>query len=70
MRAKLFRNGRSQSVRLPARCRFEGTEVEVERDPQTEVVSLRPLRSSPLNWLRRRADCSTVIHRRLVASPH
>ena len=55
MRAKLFRNGRSQAVRLPASCRFEGTEVEVERDPQTGVVSLRPLRSSPLEWLRRRA---------------
>ena len=55
MRAKLFRNGRSQAVRLPASCRFEGTEVEVERDPQTGVVSLRPLCSSPLKWLRRRA---------------
>ena len=65
MRSKLFRNGRSQAVRLPASCRFEGTEVEVERDPQTGVVSLRPLRSSPLEWLRRRAimldqeQCST-----------
>ena len=29
MRAKLFRNGRSQAVRLPAEFRFEGTEVEV-----------------------------------------
>jgi antitoxin VapB len=27
MRAKLFRNGRSQAVRLPAEFRFEGTEV-------------------------------------------
>ena len=65
MRAKLFRNGRSQAVRLPASCRFEGTKVEVERDPQTGVVSLRPLRSSPLEWLRQRAalldqeHCST-----------
>ena len=55
MRAKLFRNGRSQAVRLPANCRFEGTEVEVERDPLTGVVSLRPLRSTPLEWLRQRA---------------
>ena len=55
MRAKLFRNGRSQAVRLPASCRFEGTEVEVERDPGTGVVSLRPLRSTPLEWLRQRA---------------
>ena len=65
MRAKLFLNGRSQAVRLPASCRFEGTEVEVERDPQTGVVSLRPLRSTPLEWLRQRAavldqaQCST-----------
>jgi antitoxin VapB len=55
MRAKLFRNGRSQAVRLPASCRFKGTEVEVERDPQTGLVSLRPPRSTPLEWLRRRA---------------
>ena len=55
MRAKLFRNGRSPAVRLPASCRFEGTEVEVERDPRMGVVSLRPLRSTPLEWLRRRA---------------
>ncbi|MFZ9174364.1 antitoxin, partial [Vulcanococcus sp.] len=55
MRAKLFRNGRSQAVRLPASCRFEGTEDEVERDPRTGVVSLRPLRSTPLEWLRQRA---------------
>jgi antitoxin VapB len=30
MRAKLFRNGRSQAVRLPAEFRVEGTEVEVQ----------------------------------------
>ena len=33
MRAKLFCSGRSQAVRLPAEFRFEGTEVEVHRDP-------------------------------------
>lgn len=38
MRAKLFRNGRSQAVRLPAVFRFEGTEVEFERDPETGAV--------------------------------
>ena len=56
MRAKLFRNGRSQAVRLPATCRFEGTEVEVKRDPETGIVSLHPLRSSPLEWLRQRSE--------------
>jgi antitoxin VapB len=30
-RAKLFRNGRSQAVRLPKQFRFEGTEVEIRR---------------------------------------
>ena len=55
MRDKLFRNGRSQAVRLPASCRFEGMEVEVHHDPQTGVVSLRPLRSTALEWLRQRA---------------
>ena len=53
MRAKLFRNGRSQAVRLPASCRFEGTEVEVKRDPETGIVSLHSLLSSPLEWRQR-----------------
>jgi antitoxin VapB len=34
--AKLFRNGRSLAVRLPAEFRFEGTEVYIRRDPVTE----------------------------------
>ena len=29
--AKLFTNGRSQAVRLPKECRFEGSEVYVKR---------------------------------------
>lgn len=42
--AKLFRNGRSQAVRLPAEFRFEGSEVYVRRDPQTGdvILSRRP----------------------------
>lgn len=42
--AKLFRNGRSQAVRLPAEYRFEGSEVYIRRDPQTGdiVLSRRP----------------------------
>jgi antitoxin VapB len=31
--AKLFRNGRSQAVRLPADFGFRGSEVYVRRDP-------------------------------------
>lgn len=38
--AKLFMNGRSQAVRLPAEFRFEGTEVEIWRDPETGHVVL------------------------------
>jgi antitoxin VapB len=56
MRAKLFRNGRSQAVRLPASFRFEGTEVDIERDETDGSVRLRPVRSTPLDWLRRRAE--------------
>ncbi|MFI5002153.1 MAG: antitoxin [Reyranellales bacterium] len=38
--AKLFKNGRSQAVRLPKDCRFEGDEVYVKR--QGRVVTLMP----------------------------
>ncbi len=38
--AKVFWNGRSQAVRLPKPCRFEGSEVEVLKRG-SEVV-LRP----------------------------
>lgn len=42
--AKLFRNGRSQAVRLPADFRFSGSEVYVRRDPSTGdvILSRRP----------------------------
>jgi len=42
--AKLFRNGRSQAVRLPAEYRFEGAEVFVRRDPDNGdvILSRRP----------------------------
>ena len=38
--AKLFSNGGSQAVRLPAEFRFEGDEVLVRRDPVTGDVVL------------------------------
>ncbi|GAA5232437.1 AbrB/MazE/SpoVT family DNA-binding domain-containing protein [Verticiella sediminum] len=38
--AKLFSNGRSQAVRLPAEFRFEGSEVFIRRDPLTGDVIL------------------------------
>jgi len=42
--AKLFLNGRSQAVRLPADYRFQGSQVYVRRDPATGdvILSRRP----------------------------
>jgi antitoxin VapB len=42
--AKLFRNGASQAIRLPAEFRFEGTEVFIARDERTGdvILSSRP----------------------------
>jgi antitoxin VapB len=42
--AKLFQNGRSQAVRLPAEFRFTGSEVYIRRDPETGdvILSRRP----------------------------
>lgn len=38
--AKLFKNGASQAVRLPADFRFDGDEVFATRDPVTGDVTL------------------------------
>jgi len=40
--AKLFKNGRSQAVRLPKEFRFEGDEVSIRREG--ESVILEPTR--------------------------
>lgn len=37
--AKLFMNGRSQAVRLPAFCRFEGQEVFIEKVGDKVILS-------------------------------
>jgi antitoxin VapB len=44
--AKLFRNGRSQAVRLPKEFRFEGEELSIRREG--EAVILEPL--TPRAW--------------------
>ena len=44
--AKLFRNGRSQAVRLPKEFRFEGDEVAIRREGRRVV--LEPLKRR--NW--------------------
>ncbi len=38
--AKLFKNGKSQAVRLPVECRFKGDEVFVLKNAQTGDVLL------------------------------
>jgi antitoxin VapB len=43
--AKIFRNGRSQAVRLPAEFRFQGCEVFIEK--RGEAVVMRP---KPVGW--------------------
>ena len=45
--AKLFINGRSQAVRLPAAYRFTEKEVFIRRDPQTGDVILS---RKPATW--------------------
>ncbi|HMF69783.1 MAG TPA: AbrB/MazE/SpoVT family DNA-binding domain-containing protein [Phyllobacterium sp.] len=42
--AKLFKNGASQAVRLPADFRFDGKEVYISRDERTGdvILSARP----------------------------
>jgi len=42
--AKLFMNGRSQAVRLPANFRFDCDEVFIRKDPETGdvIISKKP----------------------------
>lgn len=49
--AKVFRNGRSQAVRLPKEFRFEGDAVRVRRVP--EGVLLEPLVRDVTEWFAR-----------------
>jgi antitoxin VapB len=45
--AKLFTNGRSQAVRLPAAYRFDTKEVSIRQDPTTGDVILS---RKPCTW--------------------
>lgn len=45
--AKLFTNGRSQAVRLPAAFRFDSEEVYIRQDPKTGDVILS---KKPATW--------------------
>jgi antitoxin VapB len=50
--AKLFRNGRSQAVRLPKEFRFEGEEVAIRREGQRIVLEPLKSRSWPQGYWR------------------
>lgn len=52
--AKLFKNGRSQAVRLPAEFRFEGDEVLIRRDQATGEVILTPRNRKFEEWIKLR----------------
>lgn len=39
-KARVFKNGRSQAVRIPAAYRFQGDEVYVRRNPNTGELTL------------------------------
>jgi antitoxin VapB len=50
--AKLFRNGRSQAVRLPKEFRFEGEEVEVRREGERVILEPSRRRAWPRGYWR------------------
>ena len=52
--AKIFKNGRSQAVRLPAEFRFEGDEVIIRRDQVTGDVILSPRNRKIEEWIKLR----------------
>ena len=54
--AKLFRNGRSQAVRLPSEFRFEGTEVFIHRDAATGNIVLSSRPDSWADFLKLRSE--------------
>jgi antitoxin VapB len=48
--AKLFKNGRSQAVRLPKEFRFEGDEVSIRREGRHVVLEPVPRRAWPRGY--------------------
>lgn len=63
--AKLFRNGRSQAVRLPREFRFEGNAVRVRR--LADGVLLEPIIATAAEWfveLDRLRDGSFLLDRK------
>lgn len=50
--AKLFRNGRSQAVRLPKEFRFAGEEVAIRREGERVILEPLPRRRWPKGYWR------------------
>lgn len=50
-KARVFQNGRSQAVRIPAEFRFKSEQVYVERDAATGalILSEKPLRKPSID---------------------
>jgi len=61
--AKLFKNGRSQAVRLPAEFRFEGKEVFIRKDERSGDVILS---RRPASW----AEFFRLRDEAIKADPH
>jgi antitoxin VapB len=51
VKAKLFKNGRSQAVRLPKQFQFAGTEVNIHREG--DKVILEPAEFDVKAWFKR-----------------
>jgi antitoxin VapB len=63
--AKLFRNGRSQAVRLPKEFRFEGDEVRIRKMGESVILEpiVRAVKADEWAWLdewRKRIDPEIV----------
>jgi len=50
--AKLFKNGRSQAVRLPKEFRFEGDEVNIRRSGKRVILEAKKRQSWPKGYWR------------------
>ncbi|HEX9687784.1 MAG TPA: type II toxin-antitoxin system VapB family antitoxin [Thermoanaerobaculia bacterium] len=48
--AKIFRNGRSQAVRLPKEFRFEGEEVNIRRSGKKVILEPKKRRPWPRDY--------------------
>jgi virulence-associated protein VagC len=59
--AKLFRNGRSQAVRLPKEFRFEGDEVSIRRDGKRVILEPVKRREWPKGYWQRWGKASRAL---------